>query len=408
MNIKKGVRPFMKKRYILIIGGEFSNKGAQAMTCLCINELKQVFPNHEIVLLSDIENKRTPYEKRNYNFLIRSQHIHTKRLFDPFDIWIQKKLKEGHRSNDIIDILENADIMFDISGYALSSQRGLDSSLEFLHRIYVARYYGIKVILMPQSFGPFDYKEPYMDVLLKSLLKYPLLICAREDSGYLSLKKYCNKNLLKTDDMVWDNHKEFILSNIWKKIPDHFISVTTENNILIVPNIRLIQFGDGKTDYISFYTDIINYLMEREFCIYLIAHSKEDINLCKAIKGAFSDNAKVVNIDIELNCWEYEKLVKNMDFIIASRYHAIVHAYKQCVPAIIIGWAEKYMELARIVQQDQYVIDIRNSFTSSQIINVFDKLYQNADHERRNIAQGRCENMKKTRIFEKVFRRIIE
>lgn len=397
------------KRFILITGGEFVNKGAQAMTFITISEIKKRFPRHEIVVLSDCDYERTPYEKRNFNFLIRSTRIYTKRLYDPFDIWSQKHLITERRSDDMIHILENTDFMIDVSGYALSSQRGIDLSLEFLHRIYVAKYYGIKVFLLPQSFGPFEYEKPYtkvMDFLLKTLLKYPQLICAREEDGYFWMKKYCNGNLLKCDDMVWNNHNEVILSELYKEqIPVHEISVTTENNVAIVPNIRLIQYGDGKLDYINFYSDIINYLLSQSFHVYLVPHSNEDINLCKAIKGAFTDKSDVIDIDTELNYWEYEEIIEKMDFIVASRFHSIVHAYKKCVPGIIIGWAEKYRELAKIVQQERYVVDIRKEVTSKQIIDTFEVLYQNAEYERQKIAKAVDSSKKKESIFEEIYRR---
>lgn len=234
----------MKKRFILISGGEFYNKGSQSMTFITINELKKRFPQHEIVVLSGGDYNKTPYEKKNYNFLIRPERIYTKRLYDPFDIWAQKCLINQKIADDMIDILENTDFMVDINGYALSSQRGIDASLKFLHRIYVAKYYGIKVFLLPQSFGPFDYKKPYdklMNFLLKYLLKYPELICAREYSGYSLLKKYCSKNLIKHDDLVLANYNKIDVSKLFKEeVEFHNITITSENNVAIIPNIRLI------------------------------------------------------------------------------------------------------------------------------------------------------------------------
>lgn len=397
----------MKKRFIIISGGELFNKGAQAMTFITINELRKRFPEKEIVVLSGGDYDRIPYEKRKYNFLIRPNRIYTKRLYDPFDIWSQQYLIKQKSTDDMINILENADFMVDISGYALSSQRGIDVSLEFLHRIYVARYYKIKVFLLPQSFGPFDYKEPYkkiMYLLLKTLLKYPVLVCAREYNGYSLLKKYCNKNLIKCDDIVWNNHSKIDLLNLYKnEIPSHSIQIMTKNNVAIVPNVRLIEYGEEEFDYISFYSGIINYLLKQKFNIYIVSHSDEDIELCKAIKGAFYNTSEVINVNVEINFWEYENFIKNMQFVIASRFHSVVHAYKQCVPVLVIGWSEKYKELVEITHQKKYIIDVRNGIVCEDVIDLLKVLQKNITYEKEKIKQAVEISKQKESIFEKIF-----
>ena len=68
---------------IIITGGELFNKGAQAMTFVAVNELRRLFPEHEIFLLSEMDYARPEHEKMGYNFrfmgwypikFARSQH----------------------------------------------------------------------------------------------------------------------------------------------------------------------------------------------------------------------------------------------------------------------------------------------------------------------------------------------
>ena len=81
--------------------------------------------------------------------------------------------------------------------------------------------------------------------------------------------------------------------------------------------------------------------------IYLVAHAGEDLEMCKEVKRRINNNDSVVLIDHVLYSFNYEAFVSNMDFVIASRYHSLIHAYKKSTPAIILGWAEKYEELAK-------------------------------------------------------------
>src|SRR5690625_5958156 len=66
----------MRRKNIMIFGGEFYNKGAQAMSFITISRLKSHFPDHNILFISELDSKRTPEELENYNFDI---------IANPFD-----------------------------------------------------------------------------------------------------------------------------------------------------------------------------------------------------------------------------------------------------------------------------------------------------------------------------------
>ena len=55
------------KKYILINGGGLSNKGAQSMTFVKVNEIRNRYPDKEIILLSDKDYKRGEEEKDLYS-----------------------------------------------------------------------------------------------------------------------------------------------------------------------------------------------------------------------------------------------------------------------------------------------------------------------------------------------------
>ena len=108
---------------------------------------------------------------------------------------------------------------------------------------------------------------------------------------------------------------------------------------------------------LKFYKYIIdNYVEQYDF--YLFAHAWEDIALCNLIKENYKTDNRVKLIDYVLPSFVFEKFVANMNFIVASRFHAIVHAYKENVPAIVLGWADKYKGLVLDVDQQKYQIDL--------------------------------------------------
>ena len=67
-----------------------------------------------------------------------------------------------------------------------------------------------------------------------------------------------------------------------------------------------------------------------------------------------------------MSCLEYSMFVRQFDFIVASRFHSIVHAYREGIPAFILGWAIKYHRLASLVHQESYVFDGTTTASDNQ------------------------------------------
>lgn len=85
----------MSQKYIAIVGGELFNKGAQAMTFTVINEMKDKYPDAEILLLSSMDYERPSEEKERYNFEILRWSIKDKiAVLKGKNTELSKKLKK--------------------------------------------------------------------------------------------------------------------------------------------------------------------------------------------------------------------------------------------------------------------------------------------------------------------------
>ncbi len=118
---------------------------------------------------------------------------------------IQGMVKNKTGQNEIQYILKNTYKMVDISGYALSSQRGYIASLSYIYNIMIAKKYNIPIILFPQSFGPFNYRDSHKKVLIplmQEYLPYPEKIYARKGDGIAHLKIFNLPNVQRTFDSV--------------------------------------------------------------------------------------------------------------------------------------------------------------------------------------------------------------
>jgi len=388
----------MNKKYILITGGELFNKGAQSMTFTVINEIKKRFPEKEAILLSTDDYERNKEFKEKFAFEILP--FNTKLMYGLMKgfygtFWRLKLNKKNsnkyeHLTSTLEEIFNNAEMMIDISGYALSSQRGSSTSISYLMKIKLAEQYGIKVFLMPQSFGPFNYsgkKKYVINYLLKEVLKYPEMIYAREQEGYnILVNDYKLNNVEKSYDLVLLN-KDIELSNIYKNESEQNNSIINDaKGIAIVPNMKNFKHGNSQ-EILKVYDSCINKLTSQHKKVYLIRHSIEDKEACDIIKERNKQNDNVILLDYDFSCIEYENLIKKFDFAIASRYHSIIHAYKNGIPCIAIGWATKYHELLKTFKQENYIFDVRSNIDEKAIDNAIDIMIENHTKESKVILE---------------------
>ncbi|MBB5174556.1 polysaccharide pyruvyl transferase family protein [Texcoconibacillus texcoconensis] len=394
--------------YIVIVGGQLQNKGAQAMTFTVVDQVKKAYPNKEVVLFSSVFNQRDRKEREALNFkvihwpmrmkmkLLGFQTLKHVGVVNYLKYLVRGTGKTKNEETEILNILENTDQMIDISGYALSSQRGYLASLNYIYNLMVANKYKIPVILFPQSFGPFNYhgsEKKVLMPLMEKYLSYPEKIYVRENDGLEHLKPFNLSNVQQTFDSVLQGPKEFNNENIYKKEAlgniEWGIDVKTPA-IAIIPNVKIMKHGNEDQIH-RYYKALIDRVLKSEKNVYLLRHSFEDLEINKVIKENYKDEQRVILLEDDLNCIQIDKLLSKFDFIIASRYHAIIHAYKNGVPAFVFGWAVKYQELLKNFSQERYMFDVREDGNKEVILDTMDYMLDHSTEESENINQKMLE-----------------
>lgn len=400
------IRRWGRKRYIpktgniIIVGGELFNKGAQAMTFTVVDQMKKRLPDKNIYLFSMLDFNREDSEKDIYRFDILPWDSKIKiRLLSPLGK-LFKNNRYKHIETCINEAIKNADFFIDISGYALSSQWGVFASINYLLNIMIAKKYSIPYYIFPQSIGPFNYSWKYkipLYFLMKIYLKYPERIYTREGEGLICVHKFTSKNVEKSCDIVLQN-REYDLKNIYKRAISLKHIKIEPGSVAIVPNLRVIERTNSNKIY-SIYKLMISKLIDAKKIVYILRHSHEDLIVCGKIKRFFPNERNVKLIPDDLNAIELENIIKQFDFIIASRYHSIIHAYRNGVPALVIGWATKYFELLEDFDQLDYFFDGRYDIDINGINEKLDKMMQYFKHEREKIT-SRMNMLDKRNIFD--------
>lgn len=397
---------------ILIVGANFKNKGAQSMLFITVDEIKKREKDCEIYFGSVDQFDRQYYAfnqlyySRNAEIVAIKDRRYLKALLKCILKDSVKFLIGNH--NNIWRFLEasklapHLDLMIDISGFKLGDRWNESSNQLYLNHIRFARKYNIPIYMMPQSFGPFCYPPElsYLREEIKDLLQYPKLIFAREKEGYdLLCNEFSLTNVCRSTDLVLQN-TGINTANIYRKeIKLNIPSIDPKNAVGIVPNVHCFNYGDNDKNY-KIYSLLISELLQQGKVIYILSHSGQDMDLCKSIAEMFSEKSHVHLLINDFTCLEYDELVKKFEFIICSRYHGIVHAYRNFVPCIILGWAVKYKELAECVCQSEYMFDVTNSNCKEEdIIKTVKKFMKNLPYER-NIIEQRVKEIQTKNCFD--------
>ena len=354
---------------VLITGAQFGNKGAQSMLFTVVNEVRDRYPNTEFYYLPLDYYKEDCFQNLEYyrfHFVIddkAGQDFPAK--FGALQVAFRavntkKILRNAQQHGEVLalsKLWDKLDLLVDVSGYSLTSKFSISSINRVLRMIETAKAHGVKTILMPQSYGPFDFSEDDR-VRIGDGLRQVDLLFAREEDGVEQLEKYCglkDKAVLSPDIVL--QAQEIKWENVFTKEPElHYPVLKTSNNVGIVPNGETVR--NGKHDVVlSAYRTILTELRVAGKEVYIFRHSN-DLPLCREIYEMVKVDPHCHLIEEEIDCLSYGPFVRQFDFIVASRFHSIVHAYREHVPALVLGWAIKYQALTALLGQEQYVFDV--------------------------------------------------
>lgn len=116
------------------------------------------------------------------------------------------------------------------------------------------------------------------------------------------------------------------------------------NTVFVVPNMRMLDKTDQMTAerYIPFLVDTIKAVLKDGLHAVILIHTPEDKALVKPIQ----DTCDVPLDVIEETCpLRLKGILGTACAVISSRFHALVGALSQDVPALALGWSHKYAQL---------------------------------------------------------------
>lgn len=201
---------------------------------------------------------------------------------------------------------------------------------------------GNKVILMPQSFGPFERRE-LAEASLRAFENVDL-IWARDSESFAYAKKLAPSLPVEA------------LCDYTGALSEARETAYSENRICVIPNIKILQkYSEAaKHRYFDLIFKICKLISERNDCsVEILRHTATaDDKIAAELARALAPlRAKLIE---PLDCYEARRFIANSRFLLSSRFHGIANGLTQRVPSLAIGWTHKYDGILEIYGQQKY------------------------------------------------------
>ncbi len=307
--------------------------------------------------------------------------------------------------NKILQAYRNTDLVIDEAGIAFSDSRGWMMNTYAFACAAVPMLMGVPVVKYSQALGPFC--NGYNRFLAKCVLSKMKLIVARGRFTYEHLhaigmqkqaRLYADGAFTMPPAPLLEQRAE----DVCKK------AGLTRLAAVSVSSVVARRCQKAGIAYSRIMAEFIDYLLGQGYAVWLFAnaarmHSRHPRNndlmtgdavmreyekLKKRGKQKYPDGfeAKLVWERREMDAEEIRAYIRQSDFLIASRFHAMVFALTEQVPVLMIGWSHKYQEVMEQFGLGSYAADY-SSLSTEQLKRSFEEFLAHQQEIRRKIKE---------------------
>lgn len=393
-----------KFKHVLLIGANFSNKGAEAMLLTVKNELSRREKDTKFYMLCRQYEKELAEEKGIVPIYDESGEL--ARRFKSLKWRVRGKLTKILTGKDrpfvfsypfesIKKHIPKLDAVIDISGFAYADSWGKPMIQETIKLQNYSKRKKAKFFFLPQAWGSFD--NPDVAAAAKEMLSKADKFYARDTVSRKYLASVLGReesSITMLPDIAF-NYKgseisgESLLNSIGYNKNDRLL-------IGISPNLRVYERtnGQGKdNEYVKILLALCNYCLNAlNADIVLIPNeifpdgnkSPDDRVLCGMINDMIKSERCFI-VDRYCSSDEIKAFVSQVDLLVSSRFHALIFGLLHHVPVMAISWSHKYKELFSLFGLEDFVLEW-NAMDETSALNLFKKLLQEREEVRLKIS----------------------
>jgi polysaccharide pyruvyl transferase WcaK-like protein len=219
--------------------------------------------------------------------------------------------------------------LLDCSGFAYGDQWSTNRLVQRMRYYALLKAQGVTLILLPQALGPFTRLD--MRKCARALFENFDLLYARDESSLDHLRSLDldPARLRRCPDIT------HLLPGIDPAEPESW-----RDRVCVVPNARMMDKTSPEIGarYLSFVVHSVVELRRVGLTPCLVIHERNDADLARAILDQIDFHVDIIDTD---SC-RTKGILGRCHMVLSSRYHALVSALSQGVPAIGTSWSHKY------------------------------------------------------------------
>lgn len=354
----------------LVIGGNFTNRGAESMVKVTVDQLASLWPGVQTFVASYAKTERRPFgpcvvvgSQGPVEFeFIRNSRSPLRLLRAGLALIAPSGLRRRIVKGDpYLATFEAADLVVDISGFALSDQRGVIRRLFVALECLTAVSLRKPLFLLTQAFGPM--RKRLTRAIARWVLPRAELVVARDEESVnhiLGLGIKAEVALHRCADMAM-------------LLPDIQVSSRGAKGrplLGIVPNVNLLtreERNGTPGEYVQQLAEVADLGSELGADVIFICYESfpdreiDDVWVARqAILRASLPGIRLVE-DEEANA--LKGLIGSVDYLVGARFHGVVASVATATPFLAVGWAHKYAELATEAGVPEAFVDGRTATT---------------------------------------------
>ena len=319
---------------IQIHGAGFHNYGAWLMQDTVMDELTRRFPD------ADLEFCATPGSHSTYR--LHADHrlqivlpAYRRNLYRrALAAFINRGFPADWRRLWGIVASDEVDALIDVSGYAFGDAwPNTGKYFGLARRFAQLRKRGKPVVMLPQMLGPF--KNETVRAATQAMLNQVDHVYARDTDS-----------LAACQEIIRDQGRLSLAPDI-TIFAEGIAAPQRPPYACIVPNQRMLDKGGDqwRDKYFDLLTHAISQTHEFGLDVVLLSHAPGDGDLDIAKKLLPRVDPTRTEVVSDLSPRTAKGVLAASQYVVGSRFHALVAALSSGVPVIALGWAHKYPRL---------------------------------------------------------------
>jgi len=265
----------------------------------------------------------------------------------------------------------------------------------------LAQRLGKRVVIFPNSFGPFlGNIEKH---IIRKVLNKCDLIFAREDISRRYLQDLLDREVHYAPDLGFS-----ISSRKNMQFDDDLLPKLRTKVAVTMRPYRFPEYSDGDKRYQRYIDEMFllsKSLIEKGYHPVYVAHTigpsaHEDDRIAlneviERLTKAGISRQEYSYIDIpEMNCFDITRLYSKVDYIIGTRFHSVIFAMVSLTPPIAISYSgNKTVGIMKDIGLEEFVLDI-SEMDAGIVLEKFEKLVSESDNVKNKIKHylGKCDS----------------